>query len=130
LGAEPPIAFSRYAALRGGDTPLLAAGLFIYEMQPFVIPALHARKNSQLLIRGASTSRLLQHIQAGNSVSVGITIVDGIVLAKTVFNQSINDRAVVLFGEGGLIKNPDEKLKALEQFTNGILPGMEQRTQT
>jgi nitroimidazol reductase NimA-like FMN-containing flavoprotein (pyridoxamine 5'-phosphate oxidase superfamily) len=89
-------------------------------VQPFVIPALHARKNSQLLIRGASTSRLLQHIQAGNSVIVGITIVDGLVLAKTVFNQPINYRSVVLFGKERLIKNPDEKLKALEQFTKRI----------
>lgn len=105
------------------DTMLCHIG-FIQDGQPFVIPVLHARKNDQLLIHGASTSRLLKHIQAGNDVSVTITIVDGIVLAKTVFNQSINFRSVVVFGKGRLIENEDEKIQALEHLTEVIVPGI------
>ena len=68
------------------DETMLCHIGFIQDGQPFVIPALHARKDNQLLVHGASTSRLLTHIQEGNEVSVNITMVDGIVLAKTVFS--------------------------------------------
>ena len=97
---------------------------FVQDGQPFVIPALHARKDDQLLIHGASTSRLMKHIEAGNEVSVNITILDGVVLAKTVFNQSVNYRSVVVFGKGRLIENEDEKLQALEHLTERIMPGV------
>lgn len=97
---------------------------FIQGERPFVIPALHVRKDDKLLIHGASVSRLLQHIEKGNEVSVSIAIVDAIVLAKTAFNQSINYRSVVLFGKGRLIEDENEKLQALEYFTEGFMPGL------
>ena len=106
------------------DETMLCHIGFIQDGQPFVIPALHARKDNQLLVHGASTSRLLTHIQEGNEVSVNITMVDGIVLAKTVFNQSVNYRSVVLFGKGRLIEDEDEKILALEHLTERILPGI------
>lgn len=96
---------------------------FIQDERPFVIPALHARLNDELFIHGSSASRLLHHLESGKEVSVGITIVDGIVLAKTVFNHSINYRSVVLFGKGRLIQHEAEKLEALECFTERLLPG-------
>lgn len=106
------------------DETMLCHIGFVQDGQPFVIPALHARKDDQILIHGASTSRLLKHIQAGNEVSVNITILDGIVLAKTVFNQSINYRSVVIFGTGRLIEDEGEKLQALEHLTERIMPGV------
>jgi len=106
------------------DEAMLCYIGFVQDSEPFVIPALHARKNDQLLIHGASTSRLLKHIQAGYQVSVNFTIIDGIVLAKTVFNQSVNYRSVVLFGKGRLIEEKDEKMEALELFTEKIMPGI------
>jgi len=106
------------------DETLLCHVGFIQDGEPFVIPALHARKDNELLIHGSSKSRLLMHIQAGNQVSVNITILDGIVLAKTVFNQSVNYRSVVLFGKGRLIEARDEKWEALEYLTERIMPGV------
>jgi len=106
------------------DETMLCHIGFVQDGQPFVIPALHARKDDQLLIHGASTSRLMKHIEAGNEVSVNITILDGVVLAKTVFNQSVNYRSVVVFGKGRLIENEDEKLQALEHLTERIMPGV------
>jgi nitroimidazol reductase NimA-like FMN-containing flavoprotein (pyridoxamine 5'-phosphate oxidase superfamily) len=97
---------------------------FVQDGLPFVIPALHVRKGNELLIHGASVSRLLKHIEAGNEISVSIAILDALVVAKTVFNQSVNYRAVVLFGKGRLIDDPAEKLQALENFTNGFIPGL------
>ena len=100
---------------------------FVQDGRPFVIPALHARDGDRLLIHGASTSRLLRHLQEGNEVSVSIAILDGLVLAKTVFNHSVNFRSAVLFGRGGLIEDEKEKLLALEHFTERITPGQWQR---
>ena len=106
------------------DEALLCHIGFVQGGQPFVIPALHVRQDNKLLIHGASVSRMLKYIEAGNQVSISISIVDDIVLAKTAFNQSINYRAVVLLGKGELIKDEAEKLQALEYFTDGFMPGL------
>lgn len=106
------------------DETMLCHIGFVQDGGPFVIPALHARKDDQLLVHGASTSRLLKHIQAGHQVSVNITIMDAIVLAKTVFNQSVNYRSVVIFGKGRLIEDETEKIRALEHLTERIFPGV------
>jgi uncharacterized protein len=105
------------------DETILCHIGFIQDGQPFVIPALHARRKGELLIHGASTSRLMKHVQTGNEVSVSIAILDGIVLAKSVFHQSVNYRSVVLFGKGQLIEDKDEKLQALEHLVERITPG-------
>ena len=106
------------------DEAMLCHVGFVQDGEPFVIPALHARKDDQLLVHGSSKSRLLKHLQAGVQVSVNITILDGIVLAKSVFNQSVNYRSVVLFGKGRLIEEQDEKMEALEYLTERIMPGV------
>ena len=106
------------------DEALLCHIGFIQDGQPFVIPALHVRQDNKLLIHGASVSRMLKYIEAGNQMSISIAIVDDIVLAKAAFNQSVNYRAVVLFGKGKLIEDETEKLQALEYFTDGFMPGL------
>ena len=96
---------------------------FVQDGRTFVIPALHARRNNELLIHGASASRLLKYIQTGNEVSISIALLDAIVVAKTAFNQSVNYRSVVLFGRGRLIEDENEKLQALEYFTEHLIAG-------
>lgn len=96
---------------------------FVQDEQPFVIPTLHVRDDDTLLLHGASSSRLIRHIATGNPVSIAVTLVDGIVLARSVFNHSINYRSAVVFGRGVLLEDPDEKLRALELFTERLLPG-------
>ena len=66
---------------------------------------------------------MLKHVQAGNPVCVTMTIADGLVLARSVFHHSINYRSVVLFGQGTLITDPDEKMSALAAFTDRLMPG-------
>jgi len=95
---------------------------FVQDGRPFVIPALHVRRDDELLIHGSSASRLIKHIQAGNEVSISMAIIDAIVVAKTAFNQSVNYRSVVLFGRGRLLED-DEKMEALTYFTDGLIPG-------
>ncbi len=105
------------------DEALICHVGFAQGNQPFVIPTLHVRRGDTVLLHGATTSRLIKHIQAGNEVCLSMTLVDGLVLARSVFHHSINYRSVVLFGQGHIVAGDEEKLKALEVFTERILPG-------
>ncbi len=91
--------------------------------QPYVIPINFARVEDTIVLHGAKASRLLKHIGAGHAVCVEVTLVDGLVLARSVFNHSINYRSVVLFGRGRTIEEDQEKLEALEAITEHIMPG-------
>jgi nitroimidazol reductase NimA-like FMN-containing flavoprotein (pyridoxamine 5'-phosphate oxidase superfamily) len=104
------------------DEALLCHVGFVQNNQPFVIPTLHARQGDEILLHGATTSRLMQHAQAGHPLCITATVVDGLVLARSVFNHSVNYRSVVLFGTGYLIAE-DEKMAALEAFTEKLIPG-------
>ena len=105
------------------DEALVCHVAFVTDGVPTVIPTLHARRGDTLLLHGAKTSRLLQHVGAGNPVSVAITLIDGIVLARSVFHHSMNYRSVVLHGTGTLVDSSEEKLAALEAFAEHIARG-------
>ncbi len=105
------------------DAALVCHVGFVQDGQPFVIPTLHARDGDTLLLHGSSASRLMKYAGAGNPLCITMTLLDGIVLARSVFNHSINYRSAVLFGRGELVTDPDEKLAALERFTERLLPG-------
>jgi nitroimidazol reductase NimA-like FMN-containing flavoprotein (pyridoxamine 5'-phosphate oxidase superfamily) len=105
------------------DEALICHVGFAHEGQPYVIPTLHARQGDTILLHGAKGSRLLRHIQAGGDVCITVTLVDGIVLARSVFHHSINYRSAVLFGKGAPIEGDDERLRALETFTERLIPG-------
>ena len=96
---------------------------FLQDQQPVVIPTLYARRGDTLILHGARTSRMLQYIQSGQPVSVVVTLVDGLVVARSVFHHSMNYRSVVVFGRGRLIEPDQEKLQALEVLTEHILQG-------
>jgi nitroimidazol reductase NimA-like FMN-containing flavoprotein (pyridoxamine 5'-phosphate oxidase superfamily) len=105
------------------DEALVCHVAFAVDGIPTVIPTLHARRGDSLLLHGAKTSRLLQHAAAGNPLSVAITLVDGIVLARSVFHSSMNYRSVVIHGTGIIVDEEAEKLAALEAFSEQIAPG-------
>jgi nitroimidazol reductase NimA-like FMN-containing flavoprotein (pyridoxamine 5'-phosphate oxidase superfamily) len=90
---------------------------------PVVIPMLHARDGDHLLVHGSPASRLVRRLRSGVPVSVAVTILDGLVLARSVFNHSANYRSVVLFGTARPIDDPEEKLAALRVFTERLTPG-------
>jgi nitroimidazol reductase NimA-like FMN-containing flavoprotein (pyridoxamine 5'-phosphate oxidase superfamily) len=77
----------------------------------------------ELLLHGLKGGRLLEHVQAGNPVCVTVTLLDGLVLARTVFNHSMNYRSAVLFGRGAVIEEPARKLAALECLTEHVARG-------
>jgi nitroimidazol reductase NimA-like FMN-containing flavoprotein (pyridoxamine 5'-phosphate oxidase superfamily) len=105
------------------DEALVCHVAFSMDGVPTVIPTLHARRGDSLLLHGSSASRLLRHVGEGHPVSVAMTILDGIVLARSVFHHSMNYRSVVLHGTGHLLESEEEKRSALEAFAEHIARG-------
>ncbi len=96
---------------------------FSVEGQPYVIPTMFARVGDAIYFHGSAASRMLRNLSAGLAVCVTVTLVDGLVLARSVFNHSMNYRSVVALGHASLIDQQEEKLQALRTFTEKILPG-------
>lgn len=90
--------------------------------QPFVIPTLYARIGEAIYFHGSAASRMLRAVVEDAHVCVTVTLADGIVLARSVFNHSMNYRSVVALGKAVLIDEPQEKLEALRAFTEKVLP--------
>jgi uncharacterized protein len=96
---------------------------FAVDGQPFVIPTSYGRKDANLYIHGSAASRMLRHMKNGLPVCVTVTLLDGLVLARSVFNHSMNYRSVVILGSATLVGDPVEKLAALNVLSEHILPG-------
>lgn len=105
------------------DEALICHVAFAVEGQPFVIPTIHARMGDELILHGAKASRLLKHIQAGHPVSVAFTLLDGLVMARSVFHSSMNYRSAVIFGHGRTLEAHDEKMAALAVLTEHLARG-------
>jgi nitroimidazol reductase NimA-like FMN-containing flavoprotein (pyridoxamine 5'-phosphate oxidase superfamily) len=104
------------------DEALLCHLGFEVDGQPYVIPTLHARIGDRLYVHGSAASRMLRHAASGVRVCVTVTLLDGIVLARSVFNHSINYRSVVVLGTATKVEGA-EKTDALRAFTDHIAPG-------
>jgi nitroimidazol reductase NimA-like FMN-containing flavoprotein (pyridoxamine 5'-phosphate oxidase superfamily) len=96
---------------------------FALEGQPFVIPTMYARVGDWLYFHGSAASRMLGGASSGQPVCITVTLLDGLVLARSVFNHSMNYRSVVALGQAVLVDDPVEKLAALEAFTQKLIPG-------
>lgn len=96
---------------------------FVVDGQPYVIPTGFARIGDDLYIHGSSASRMLRNLSQGIDVCVTVTLIDGLVLARSAFHHSINYRSVVILGKAEQVENADEKNRALEAFTEHVIPG-------
>lgn len=115
--------YDRETIYRILDEALICHVGFVDGGQPYVIPINFARVGDSIVLHGAKASRLLKHVEAGHPVCVEATIVDGLVLARSVFHHSVNYRSVVVFGTGRLVLDEQEKLAALEAVTEHLIPG-------
>jgi uncharacterized protein len=115
--------YDRETAYRILDEGFLCHVGFSVDGQPFVIPTSYGRKDSNLYIHGSAASRMLREIKQGVPVCVTVTLLDGLVLARSVFNHSMNYRSVVVLGKATLVDDPEEKLEALRVLAEHILPG-------
>lgn len=105
------------------DEGLICHVGFSVDGQPFVIPTGYARVEDTLYVHGSAASRMLRTLAEGVQVCVTVTLLDGLVLARSAFHHSMNYRSVVMLGCATLVSDPAEKIKALEAFTEHIVRG-------
>ncbi|MGA8621758.1 MAG: pyridoxamine 5'-phosphate oxidase family protein [Candidatus Sulfotelmatobacter sp.] len=115
--------YDREAAYRILDEGFLCHVGFVIEGQPFVIPTSYGRKDDGLLIHGSAASRMLRQMKDSMPVCITVTLLDGFVLARSIFNHSMNYRSVVVLGKATLVDDPAEKIEALRLLSEHILPG-------
>ena len=96
---------------------------FVVDDKPVVIPTGYARVEDRLYIHGSQASRMLRTLSQGIDVCVTVTLIDGLVLARSAFHHSINYRSVVIFGKASLVEESDEKSAALFAFSEHVIPG-------
>ena len=104
------------------DAAFVAHVGFCVDGQPFVIPMLYARSGDSILLHGSIASLLQQRVGSGIEACVSVTIVDGLVLARSHFHHSANYRSVIAFGKASVLPE-DEKVAALAHFVESMLPG-------
>jgi uncharacterized protein len=105
------------------DEGMVAHVGFAVEGQPYVIPTLHARVGENVYIHGSSASRTTRALAGGTPMCLTVTLLDGLVLARSAVHHSVNYRSVVVFGEAEAIDDPAEKMSAMEAFTERVIPG-------
>ena len=116
--------YDREAVYRILDEGFLCHVGFVVDGQPFVIPTSYGRRDATLYIHGSAASRMLRQVtKEGVPVCITVTLLDGLVLARSVFNHSMNYRSVVILGKATLVDDPQEKLAALRTLSEHILPG-------
>ena len=96
---------------------------FVVDGQPFVVPTGYARVADQLIIHGSQASRMLRALGQGIDVCVTVTLIDGLVLARSAFHHSMNYRSVMVFGRAKVIDDREEKLQALFALSEHMIPG-------
>jgi uncharacterized protein len=116
-------AYDRQAIDRILDEAVIAHLGFVHEGQPFVIPTLHARVGDTVYFHGSSASRAIRTLSSGVPACLTVTLLDGLVLARSVFHSSANYRSVVVLGTATAVEGPDERLLALEAFVDRLIPG-------
>ena len=110
------------------DEALICHVGFTTNNQPFVIPTAYGRVEDKLYIHGSPASRMLRNLSQGIEICVTVTLLDGVVLARSAFHHSMNYRSVVIFGTATLVNNTEEKYEALRAFTEHVIPQRWQET--
>ena len=104
------------------DEALVCHVGFAIDGQPFVIPTAYGRIGNYLYLHGSPVSRMLRSLQSGLEVCVTVTLLDGLVLARSAFHHSMNYRSVVIFGTAKTVTDLDQKRQALRAFTEHVIP--------
>jgi len=115
--------YDREAVHRILDEGFICHVGFVVEGQPFVIPTGYARIEDTLFIHGSQASRMLRALEKGIEVCLTVTLVDGLVLARSAFHHSMNYRSVVVFGTATVVNQKSEKLAALRALSEHMIPG-------
>jgi nitroimidazol reductase NimA-like FMN-containing flavoprotein (pyridoxamine 5'-phosphate oxidase superfamily) len=120
--------FDRQLAYQILDEGLICHVSFVYEAQPVVLPMAYVRVGDQLYLHGSSKNRMLGVLAGGAPVCVAVTLLDGLVLARSQFHHSMNYRSVVLFGAAHEITDPEHKQRVLGALCDHLVPGRSAET--
>jgi len=115
--------YERAAAYEILDEGFICHVGFAVDGQPFVIPTAYGRSGDNLYIHGSAASRMLRNLDQGVAVCITVTLLEGLVLARSIFNHSMNYRSVVVLGTAVAVRDAREKLEALRLLSEHILPG-------
>jgi nitroimidazol reductase NimA-like FMN-containing flavoprotein (pyridoxamine 5'-phosphate oxidase superfamily) len=115
--------YDRETVYRILDEGFLCHAGFVVDGQPFVIPTSYGREDAVLYIHGSAASRMLRQMKDCVPVCITVTLLEGLVLARSIFNHSMNYRSVVILGKATLVDDPKEKLSALRLLSEHIIPG-------
>ncbi|MFZ3264927.1 MAG: pyridoxamine 5'-phosphate oxidase family protein [Terriglobales bacterium] len=115
-------AYDRATANQILDEGFLCHVGFVADGQPYVIPTSYGRDGDVLYIHGSAASRMLRNLDRGVPVCVTVMLLDGLVLARSIFNHSMNYRSVVILGKAMLVNDPAEKVAALRALSGHIIP--------
>ncbi len=96
---------------------------FNIEGQPYIIPTVYGRKDDKIYIHGLKTNRMFNSFKSENDVCISVTLVDGIILARSAFHHSANYRSVIMFAKPELISEAENKLEALKNIMEHFIPG-------
>lgn len=105
------------------DEALICHVGFVTDDGPVVIPTVHARMGDTLFIHGSPASRLVRTVGTGIEICVNVTLVDGLVLARSAFHHSMNYRSVVVFGRAAIVEDEQQKIEALDAFVDHVIDG-------
>jgi uncharacterized protein len=105
------------------DEAMVAHVGFIVDHQPFVIPMAYGREGDLVYLHGSSVSRLLKTLEQGVDVCFTVTLLDGLVIARSLFHHSMNYRSVILFGKAQLVESETDKMNALQAFSEQMISG-------
>jgi nitroimidazol reductase NimA-like FMN-containing flavoprotein (pyridoxamine 5'-phosphate oxidase superfamily) len=103
---------------------------FAVEGQPYVIPTVYARDDATLYVHGSAVSRMLRTLTQRVPVCITVTLLDGLVLARSAFHHSLNYRSVVMLGNARLVEDAQEKMRALALITNHVVPARWEEART
>jgi nitroimidazol reductase NimA-like FMN-containing flavoprotein (pyridoxamine 5'-phosphate oxidase superfamily) len=105
------------------DEGLICHVGFVLDGQPYVIPTIHARDGDTLFLHGSPASRMLRNLAEGIDLCVTVTLLDALVLARSVYNHSMNYRSVVVLGRAHEVTDPEEKLRGMQRVVEHLVPG-------
>jgi len=105
------------------DEGLVCHVAFVADGNPVVIPTAYARVDEAIYLHGSASNRMLRSLVSGAPACITVTLIDGLVLARSAFHHSMNYRCVVMFGSGERVTAPEERARALDAVVDHIVPG-------
>lgn len=115
--------YDRESVHRILDAGLVAQVAFVEEGNPVVVPMIYGRDGETVYLHGARKARVIRMLEGSEKICLNVTLLDGIVLARSAFNSSMNYRSVTVFGSPSLVEGPAEKLRAMKVISEHLMPG-------